>query len=776
MLKLNYVLFLFFFVVLHSFGQDQWRPFGSDDYNQAYYGESYAKAVAFDRNNIPYAVFTDISYSQNTTTYLSVRRFINNHWEFVGQQGFVTSNGGLDIAIDNNNIPYIAYRSGNTFYVQKFSGTEWVNLGSQNYNCYSPQLAVDAQNNVYLAGSFGLGTPSVRMFNGTSWSTVGTTAINTSNCAKISIALSPGGIPYVAFDNISMGYKLSVKKLNGTVWENVGSENFSANSAANISLKLSGSGVPYVVYTYINPNNNMYGYNKIDTFNGSAWETLWSLPTQSENPVLIGFDSDDVLYRTRLQGVYTITESLNGTTWTPVGTSFAGKPVKLVFDAENKPSVLYKNGLPTALKRYIDGNWGVIGETDLSGYGDSIFGSLSGGSQNDFYYLYGDNATNILHVKKWIDGQWIQIGQDLPGIDGPMKIQVGPQGVPYIFYQSANNSLLIKKYNGTEWIDAAPSITAEPKNAMVDTDGTIYVMQTPTVNFQTTIKINKYAVGANSWSSLNNLNLTFYSGQISLESYDGYLYFACINQQHNLLIKKISTSGDTWTSESPENGISDGNAQTPQLKKGPDGIYIVYGDLSNNVNKVTVEKLNNSTWEPVGNKQFSKNGDAYPVLYFDHSGAPYVAFSNGSTAYGQGVFKFSNGLWEQLGGNRVNASNASNNSPLTMAFFTNNTPILAYGCMGLFAKYYGPQDPLATLLSSQNDNRLIVYPNPVKDRLYISGEPEAERAEIYDISGKKVFDGAVSENTLNISLNRGIYILKVYDRNGMAKARKFIKE
>ncbi|MDR2204927.1 MAG: T9SS type A sorting domain-containing protein [Flavobacteriaceae bacterium] len=69
-------------------------------------------------------------------------------------------------------------------------------------------------------------------------------------------------------------------------------------------------------------------------------------------------------------------------------------------------------------------------------------------------------------------------------------------------------------------------------------------------------------------------------------------------------------------------------------------------------------------------------------------------------------------------------------------------------------------------------NKILVYPNPVKDVLYIQRFDSAQRdkAEIYDMSGKKVktFNG----NSVNVSnLQKGMYILKID-----GQTVKFIKE
>jgi len=90
----------------------------------------------------------------------------------------------------------------------------------------------------------------------------------------------------------------------------------------------------------------------------------------------------------------------------------------------------------------------------------------------------------------------------------------------------------------------------------------------------------------------------------------------------------------------------------------------------------------------------------------------------------------------------------------------------------------------SSCLSSINEisaNQLQIFPNPVKDELFIKSEFQIEKVEIYDLSGRAVEtlrapflqqNGAI----INVSaLPQGIYLLKVYTDEGLA-IRKVVKE
>lgn len=71
----------------------------------------------------------------------------------------------------------------------------------------------------------------------------------------------------------------------------------------------------------------------------------------------------------------------------------------------------------------------------------------------------------------------------------------------------------------------------------------------------------------------------------------------------------------------------------------------------------------------------------------------------------------------------------------------------------------------------------LVYPNPVKDILQLDSlENSYDKYEIFDIQGKKVNYGEVTEKEINVSnLSKGVYILKLTSERNTIN-QKFIKE
>lgn len=73
---------------------------------------------------------------------------------------------------------------------------------------------------------------------------------------------------------------------------------------------------------------------------------------------------------------------------------------------------------------------------------------------------------------------------------------------------------------------------------------------------------------------------------------------------------------------------------------------------------------------------------------------------------------------------------------------------------------------------------LSIYPNPVSNgKLYITSKLGLEKEiQIFDVLGKKMFDIKTSAKEINISsLNSGVYIIKIKEKEAVATRKLIIK-
>ncbi|WP_048509631.1 T9SS type A sorting domain-containing protein [Chryseobacterium sp. FH2] len=85
------------------------------------------------------------------------------------------------------------------------------------------------------------------------------------------------------------------------------------------------------------------------------------------------------------------------------------------------------------------------------------------------------------------------------------------------------------------------------------------------------------------------------------------------------------------------------------------------------------------------------------------------------------------------------------------------------------------QNVLATSETNRKNETFTLYPNPVKDVLYITSKTEIIKAEIYDLNGRIIISTSVNGNSMNVSeLVKGNYIIKLFAKDKVV-SQKFIK-
>lgn len=94
----------------------------------------------------------------------------------------------------------------------------------------------------------------------------------------------------------------------------------------------------------------------------------------------------------------------------------------------------------------------------------------------------------------------------------------------------------------------------------------------------------------------------------------------------------------------------------------------------------------------------------------------------------------------------------------------NNPDDANSGTMGIYS-----QTVLKVLgISEAEQESLKIYPNPTTDYVFLqlNSKAKLETAEIYDLSGKLIFQPKINEDKLDLRfLNQGIYLLKFKNSN-----------
>ncbi|MFP7657195.1 DUF7619 domain-containing protein [Chryseobacterium proteolyticum] len=85
------------------------------------------------------------------------------------------------------------------------------------------------------------------------------------------------------------------------------------------------------------------------------------------------------------------------------------------------------------------------------------------------------------------------------------------------------------------------------------------------------------------------------------------------------------------------------------------------------------------------------------------------------------------------------------------------------------------QNTLGTSEITNDKDQFSIYPNPVKDVLFIKSKEKVVKAEIYDTAGRILNSISVSNNSVNISeLAKGSYMIRLFTKD-QVMVQKFIK-
>ena len=130
-----------------------------------------------------------------------------------------------------------------------------------------------------------------------------------------------------------------------------------------------------------------------------------------------------------------------------------------------------------------------------------------------------------------------------------------------------------------------------------------------------------------------------------------------------------------------------------------------------------------------------------------------------------------------------NAANHVDELPLTTSIVNNTTYYVTQtvsSCESTIPLAIKAYNPLLSINDTiKPDAALTLYPNPVKDVLYLKSETKIDKIVIFDINGKKLLEKELNGNDkINVeSLLKGIYLIQIFAQNEeKSNSLKFIKD
>jgi hypothetical protein len=343
---------------------------------------------------------------------------IYSQWSFLGNLG--GNNDIMTICSDKDGNIYAAGKFTNgasSRYVAKFDGTAWSEVGANTnpFNSFINSICSDSQGNIYAAGNFrnynksGVGLLYsnfyVAKFDGTSWTELG--GVNALN--NIYPGIWYGGINTICSDkndNIyaSGGFynalgKRYVAKFNGNGWFELKMGAYGLNANGDVlSICSDKNGNIYAAGKFTNGTSSSNGNRYVAKFDGTAWSELGGLNGLSANGDVLSIcsDKDGNIYAagnfSSINGRRVA--KFDGTTWSELGR----------FDALINP-----NGIINSICSDKDGNIYAAGNfsninggryvAKFDGTAWSKLGQLSG----NFLSMHSDASGNIYAAGSILD-------------------------------------------------------------------------------------------------------------------------------------------------------------------------------------------------------------------------------------------------------------------------------------------------------------------------------------------------------------------------------------
>jgi Bacterial Ig-like domain/Bacterial Ig domain len=246
--------------------------------------------------------------------------------------------GSYSLALDSSENPVMAWVEVNTnlldsIYVKKWTGSEWVSVGSGPINTSPKNLtgdisvAVNSKNDIFLAWSERENSGaeprklSVKHWNGSAWNLLGLKGVNEITGVQtvaggFTLSLDQNGLPVVAWTNTYEG--AFAKRWTGSEWLLVGSGNLGSDFNNILGKPSISLGQGKDLFVALISNGNIV----VKKWSGSTWEFVGSgIINQgisaTDSPLLaVGRDGNPVVVWSRVNQIFV--QRWNGSAWTVI--------------------------------------------------------------------------------------------------------------------------------------------------------------------------------------------------------------------------------------------------------------------------------------------------------------------------------------------------------------------------------------------------------------------------------------------------------------------------
>lgn len=781
-LKLFLIIVGFLAVGIKAKAQQDWTSIGPSETDQPTAGEKAEEARITAHNGTLYFYYADGLNNGK----ISVRKFVGNKWEYVGNAAFAADASNLVLVFDPSGTPFIAYSDyeEEKVWVKKLVNSVWEDVGATavaNVPSESVSMVIDGTGKPYVAfynrswSGDDMKKISVFTLNGEQWQEVESASLSADRATSVSLAINSTNIPYIAFrDNDTQ--KGVVKKLTITGWELVGGAFVATNKLNNFSIAISGDDVPYLAYKNTDVGDRPY----VLKFDGSVWQEVASaslsaisgsrflnLTFDGNTPYLSlkgTVNMDDMLMMKKLN---TITEQWDDVAEDAVAYTWYISAFESTI-VNGVPCAFYQDGgdFPTATFKKVN-------ETEWQ---NMEMAKPLGDARIDAIIINGELYTledqSGVYLKKFNGTNWEQVGNRLSKNDDAqfMRIHHSQNG---IYVSGLINTFELKKLVDGSWEDI-------PTEDFEDVDMWDYTLEfyngKPYIAYKhmsdgiQMLELKKLNDAGTGWEDVGQYSEVYRGeiGSFSLSFDQTGKPFVLLNTSEDYDKARttlITLTGNSWTEINNTEFDNARNALYAFSATGEPYMTYLETDPDTSQQKIKVMKFNGTAWEAVGNANFSSNEMGYPALTFASDNSVYLFYADDNEK-GKGRvmhYNMATNNWETVGASLPTVSRTSyglihaNANTLFLLYEASDswwlkkidlpTSVLPVSLIEFTAKADGNNAKLQWKTASEvNSRQFTVYRSGDDNRFVKIGEvtsatPNAVRQTQYTFTDKAPLNG-----------------------------------
>lgn len=268
---------------------------------------------------------------------------------------------------------------------------------------------------------------------------------------------------FLTYNTTLIGGKAYIESYDGVRWDYL--DNNKYVYCTKPKLAISNLGIPFMSYMTNGPGQAI-GYASATSYSqitsGAMLDYLSPSTVNFTDIALTNNNEMVVVYNDNSNNGKVTVKQKTGSLWQTIGLQGfsvgSAQYCNIAVNSNNEIYVAYSDqGVSNKIvvKKYNGSNWETIGQLGFSS-SDAENIEMEIGSNNEIFVAYKDIANGSkITVKKYVSGNWETIGTEGFSTNSikSVSLALNNQNSPYIAYLEDTDNPVIKKFDGTSWVE-----------------------------------------------------------------------------------------------------------------------------------------------------------------------------------------------------------------------------------------------------------------------------------------------------------------------------------